>query len=149
MGDGIMIPLPATLRPYLLGAAGIAIIAAAIWVWRIDSLRASHKADAANVRREYDLFREQVTAKATEALIAQKGSTLPRNRSGRMKLMPPIRSTKPSWLRRTLLLSAIFATTACCGKQSIEVRAGKPVEPPKVTAPKVATDPVRKPTWLQ
>ena len=72
MGDGIMIPLPATLRPYLLGAAGIAIIAAAIWVWRIDSLRASQKADAANVRREYALFREQVEAKSTQALIAQK-----------------------------------------------------------------------------
>lgn len=67
-----MIPLPATLRPYLLGAAGIAILAAAIWVWRIDSLRASHKIDAANVRREYDMFREQVTAKAAEALMAQK-----------------------------------------------------------------------------
>ncbi|CAM5511784.1 Lysozyme OS=Sphingobium scionense OX=1404341 GN=GGQ90_001795 PE=4 SV=1 [Sphingobium scionense] len=67
-----MIPLPASIRPYLLGAAGIAILAAAIWVWRIDSLRASHKADAANVRREYALFREQVTAKATEALTAQK-----------------------------------------------------------------------------
>ncbi len=67
-----MIPLPATLRPYLLGAAGIAILAAAIWVWRIDSLRASHKADAANVRREYTLFREQVEVKATQALIAQK-----------------------------------------------------------------------------
>ena len=67
-----MIPLPATLRPYQLGAAGIAILAAAIWVWRIDSLRASHKADAANVRREYALFREQVEAKSTQALIAQK-----------------------------------------------------------------------------
>lgn len=67
-----MIPLPTTLRPYLLGAAGLAILAAAIWAWRIDSLRASHKADAENVRREYALFREQVTAKATEALIAQK-----------------------------------------------------------------------------
>lgn len=72
MGDGIMIPLPTTLRPYLLGAAGIAVLAAAIWVWRIDSLRASHKVDAASVRREYDLFREQVEAKATQALIAQK-----------------------------------------------------------------------------
>ncbi|WP_069338316.1 hypothetical protein [Sphingobium yanoikuyae] len=67
-----MIPLPATLRPYLLGAAGIAILAAAIWALRIDSLRASHKADAANVRREYALFREQVEAKATETLIAQR-----------------------------------------------------------------------------
>jgi hypothetical protein len=61
-----------TLRPYLLGAAGIAILAAAIWVCRIDSLRASHKADATNVRREYTLFREQVEAKAAQALIAQK-----------------------------------------------------------------------------
>ncbi len=67
-----MIPLPATLRPYLLGAAGIAILAAAIWVWRIDSLRAFHKADAANVRQEKALFREQVEAKAAQALIAQK-----------------------------------------------------------------------------
>ena len=67
-----MIPLPTTLRPYLFGAAGIAILTAAIWVWRIDSLRASHKADAANLRREYALFREQVEAKATQALIAQK-----------------------------------------------------------------------------
>lgn len=55
--------LIATLALFLIPIAG--------W-WRSDSLRAGYKADLANVRQEYALFREAVTARSGEALAAQK-----------------------------------------------------------------------------
>lgn len=49
-----------------------ALMALALLWWRADSLRAGYKADLANVRQEYALFRKEVTLKAGEALAAQK-----------------------------------------------------------------------------
>lgn len=59
------------LRTYWLPIAVLAVIAALslLW-WRADSLRAGYKADLANVRQEYALFRKEVTLKAGEALAA-------------------------------------------------------------------------------
>jgi len=55
----------------LIATAGV-ILALSLYAWRLDSLRAGYKDERDNVRTEYALFREAVTAKAAEALAAQK-----------------------------------------------------------------------------
>ena len=55
----------------LIATAGV-ILALSLYAWRLDSLRAGYKAERDQVRTEYALFREAITAKAAEALAAQK-----------------------------------------------------------------------------
>lgn len=70
-----MIPfaIPALLRAHWkLIAVGGAILILSLYAWRVDSLRASYKAERDDVRAEYALFRKEVVARAADALAAQK-----------------------------------------------------------------------------
>lgn len=64
--------ISAPFRPYIYGAAGVLLLALLVWVWRIDSLRASYKRDLAEVRQEYRFFKTQIIDRTAEALVAQK-----------------------------------------------------------------------------
>lgn len=55
----------------LIATAGAILTLSLLW-WRADSLRAGYKDERDQVRQEYALFREAVTAKAAEALAAQQ-----------------------------------------------------------------------------
>lgn len=50
----------------------IPILLACLWVWRIDTLRASYKRQFTEVRQEYALFKTQIIDRTAEALAAQK-----------------------------------------------------------------------------
>ena len=50
----------------------IPIAALSLYAWRLDSLRASYKADLANVRREYAAFRKDITDRTAAALAKEK-----------------------------------------------------------------------------
>lgn len=62
-----------TLRAHWKLIAGIgAIIILSLYAWRVDSLRASYKAERDNVRMEYALFRKEITARTAAALAKEK-----------------------------------------------------------------------------
>ncbi|MFD1104260.1 hypothetical protein [Sphingobium olei] len=64
--------IPAPFRPYIYGALAVVLLAGSLWVWRIDSLRASYKRQLAEVRQEYTLFKTKIIDRTAEALAAQK-----------------------------------------------------------------------------
>ena len=54
---------------------------------------------------------------------------------------------KLNWRMLVLPLIATLLLTGCA--QTVRVVPAQPLPPPKVSPPKVATDPVQVPTWLQ
>lgn len=50
----------------------IPILLACLWVWRIDSLRASYKRQLTEVRQEFALFKTKIIDRTAEALAKQK-----------------------------------------------------------------------------
>ncbi|WP_336974141.1 hypothetical protein [Sphingobium aromaticiconvertens] len=56
------------LRPYLAGAAGLAIAASLAWGLRVDHLRATYKRDLSTSRAEYAAFRTVIVNRTAEAL---------------------------------------------------------------------------------
>lgn len=55
----------------LIATAGV-ILALSLYAWRLDGLRAGYKQERDDTRTEYGLFKDAVTARAAEAIAAQK-----------------------------------------------------------------------------
>ncbi|BBD98058.1 hypothetical protein SAMIE_1015590 [Sphingobium amiense] len=56
------------IRPYFAAIALAAVVAGGLWVWRIDTLRASYKRQLGELRTEYAAFQTRIIDRTAEAL---------------------------------------------------------------------------------
>ena len=64
--------MPDVAKQYLALAGGIALLALALWGWRVDGLRARYKSERDQARTEYAIFRTTIQTKVTKEINRQK-----------------------------------------------------------------------------
>jgi hypothetical protein len=82
------------IRPYIAGAAGIAILALLAFALRVDHLRATYKRDLSTVRAEYGAFKTEIVNRTAEALRLDRA----RNAAVAAEQATAIRKEKDAYL---------------------------------------------------
>ena len=125
MVDGVASRLLDPIRPYLYAGAIVAILALCAWVWRIDSLRASHKEQAASIAREYAAFRKEMTDRTAEALAKEKEQA----RAADVKHAQSLADVRDD-TDRFIAARSVRKAAAGCGASPAPASPGVPAEVP-------------------
>ena len=115
------------IKDYVLAGAGIALLALALWGWRVDGLRARYKSERDQARTEYAIFRTAIQAKVANEVARQKEITRVSDiehdkeladarsaadeyiRTHRVRLTAPIHSSAPAKAGNTAISQAMPA----------------------------------------
>lgn len=127
------------IKDYVLAGAGIALLALALWGWRMDGLRARYKSERDQVRAEYAIFRTAIKAKVANEVARQKEITRASDaehdkeladarsaadeyiRTHRVRLTAPIHSSAPAKAGNTAISETVSAPVVMVSEDDVRL----------------------------
>ena len=131
--------MPGVVKQYLAIAGGIALLALALWGWRMDGLRARYKSERDQVRAEYAIFRTAIKAKVANEVARQKEITRASDaehdkdladarsaadadmRTHRVQLTAPIHSSAPAKAGHTAISETVSAPVVMVSEDDVRL----------------------------
>ena len=127
------------IKDYVLAGAGIALLALALWGWRVDGLRARYKSERDQVHTEYAIFRTAIQAKVANEVARQKDiarvSDIEHDkeladarsaadeyiRTHRVRLTAPIHSSAPAKAGNTAISETVSAPVVMVSEDDVRL----------------------------
>ena len=127
------------IKDYVLAGAGVALLALALWGWRVDGLRARYKSERDQARTEYAIFRTAIQAKVANEVARQKEITRVSDiehdkeladarsaadeyiRTHRVRFTAPIHSSAPAKAGNTAISGTVPATAVMVSEDDVRL----------------------------